>query len=237
MPNTPTQLQDLILLLRERTNMENSQFVTDAELTSYLNNSLAMLDTYLVNQFNDYKLTAILETISARQNTMSLPSNFLKLRGIDVWYDLTTPDGYCTLGEHDFSQRNRKAYPGGGLYYGPTYLTYRLQGQQVVIEPALTAPNYTYRLWYTPQYIPLVNTADTLQVYMDGQAWAEYAIVDSAVKVLAKQDLDPSVFLAQAAELKDYIIKMATPNRNSGEPKAVVDSFRAGLGGGFGWSW
>jgi hypothetical protein len=236
----PTKLSDLITLTRQRTNMEVSQFVTDLEITAYLNNSLAMLDTYLANQFNDYKITSTLATITSGTNTFALPADFLRMRGLDVWYDLSTIDGYQVIPEHDFRQRTRKFYLGhnnGSL--GPAHLTYRLQGQAVLILPGIIAPNYTYRLWYTPQYIPLVNTSDTLQSFMDGQNWTEYAVVDTAIKILEKQDLDPTTFMNQAAQLKEYIIKLAIQPRNSGEPKSVVDTDRGGMGrdSGFGWSW
>lgn len=205
--------------------MENNQFILDTEITSYLNSSLAILDTDLINKFNDYKITAYITTIAGNSNTITLPLDFVKFRGLDVWYNPGSQDGYRYIPSHDFSQRNRHAYPGA-TFFGPSNLTYRVQGQNVLVLPATFASQWTYRVWYTPQYIPLVLTTDVLQTYMDGQYWSEYAVVDTCIKIKAKQDEDPSAFMAQAAELKEYIIKLATPNRDSGEPRSVVDNSR-----------
>lgn len=239
----PTTLQSLITLLRQTTNMENSQFVTDSELTSYINDALALLDAVLISKFDDYKLTEILTTIVPNTNYVSLPLDFLKFRGLDIQYNTTNPDGYTTVHEHSFQKRNDYSYPGTWLTIGPMSITYRLQGQQVVLLPAILAGQYQYRLWYTPDYIPLVNPSDTLQTYMDSQNWYQYAIAEAATFVLAKQDLDATIFMEKSAMLKDHITKLSAPNRNSGAPKSVVDTRGpwggggGNQGGGYGWSW
>lgn len=243
MSNNPTTLQSLITLLREITNMENSQFVTDVELTSYLNNSLSLLDAYLISKFDDYKINSILTTIVPNTNYLTLPLDFVKFRGLDIFYNNTSPDGYITIHEHSFQKRNDYQYPGTFVTIGPNAISYRLQGQQIVLLPALLAGQYQYRLWYTPDFIPLVNPTDTLQTYMDSQNWYQYAVYDFAIQVLAKQDLDTGVFMSRAFELKNHIIKLSAPNRNAGEPKSVQDT-RGPFGGngpwnntGYGWSW
>ena len=238
MATTPTTLQSLITLLRQRTNMEVSQFVTDAELTSYLNNSLCLLDGILINKFNDYKLSTQMVSIVAGTDYIALPSDFLKLRGLDVAYNPGDQDGYLTVNEFSFRQRNKRPYPmTGPLVFGPYQIEYRLQGNNLKLIPAQAASQWTYRLWYTPDYIPLVNLTDTLQPYMDSQAWYEYAIADSAVKVLAKQDLPADIFIQQAAELRSHIEKVSAPNRNAGEPIAVVDTRGNNESSGYGWKW
>lgn len=224
-----TTLQTMLTLLRQRTNMENNQFVTDAELTSYLNNSLCLLDGLLISKFNDYKITSV--DLTTTTDTLALPAGFLKMRGLDV----IVGDQTYTVQPFSFKQRNNKSRQAN---IGQPYsIEYRLQGTGIKLTPADTAPNYTYTLWYTPDYIPLVNTTDSLPAYMDSQAWYEYAIVDSAIKVLAKQDLDPSVFIQQAAELKDHILKLSAPNRNAGDPISIVDSRGYDRSGGYGWNW
>jgi hypothetical protein len=82
----------------------------------------------------------------------------------------------------------------------------------------------------------MVNTTDTLQPYMDSQAWCEYAICKTSAKICQKQDLTDtaSLFLTQAAELKEHIQKLSAPGRNSGEPKSIGGGGRRGGGGGFG---
>jgi len=240
MSANPTTLQAMLTLLRQRTNMENNQFVTDAELISYLNNSLCLLDGILISKYNDYKLTLAMASVVPGTNYLALPDDFLKLKMLEVNYTQGQVDGYLTLSQYGARQKNRKPYPtGGSLTYGPYQMEYRLEGNKISLIPFQSAAQWTYRISYAPDYVPLVNTTDTLQSYMDSQAWYEYAICDSAVKILAKQDLDPSIFMAQAAELKNHIIALSAPNRNAGEPAHVVD-FDRGFGdhgGGWGWSW
>ena len=230
---TATTLASIILAVRQRANMENNQFVTDSELTTMINNSLSQLDMILVSKFSDYKLTDTILTADAN-GRIALPTDFLKLRGVAVQYSTTDPDGYYTLQSYPFRKRNRKPYGfSGPANYGPYAIDYRLQGTYIQIEPVGLAQNWSYRVWYTPDYTPLVNTTDTLQAYMDSQAWYQYAVVDVCAMVLAKQDLDPTTFLGQKAELKDMIVHLSAPNRDAGEPVAMTDT--RGFGGWGDW--
>ena len=234
---TPTTLQTIVTAIRQRTNMENNQFVTDSELYGYINNSLSMLDSILKTKFDDYCNSNTVLTANSN-GQVSLPLDFFKLRGVDVQVSASDPDGYVEMPRFPFQKRIRKPYlmnnPAG---CGPSSLSYRLEGQFIQIEPISLSTQWSYRVWYTPNYILLVNPTDTLQTYMDSQAWYEYAIVDCAIKVLTKQDLDASTFMAQKAELSDHIIKCAAPNRDIGEPAAVTDTRGAGGGFGYGWDW
>jgi hypothetical protein len=238
---TPTTLQTIINHIRQRTGMENNQFITDAELTSEINKSLCQLDMILVSKFNDYKLTAVILSVTPGTANIALPADFIKLRGVDIWYNAGNQDGYRTMFEYSFPHRNKKTYPiSGPIGFGPYQMEYRLEGSNVVLLPASVATqnNWQYRVWYTPDYIPLVNTTDTLQSYMDSQAWYEYAVVDCCIKVLAKQNLNPETFMVQKAEIKEMILKLSAPNRNAGQPASVADtrSFDT-FSGGYGYGW
>ena len=205
--------------------MENNQFVTDAEITTMVNESLSQLDGILIAQYSDYKLTSTILTASSTDGSITLPSDFLKLRGVDVQYNSSDPDGYIEIHEYSFQHRNRKPYlanaPSG---FGPYSVSYRLQGMKVMIAPVALATQWSYRIWYTPKFTSLSSGTDTLGAYMDVQYWHQYAIYDCCVKILAKQDLDPSTFMAQKEEAKQIIMQISAPNRNAGEPKSVVDS-------------
>jgi hypothetical protein len=240
-----TTLQSLLTLLRQQTNMESggaAGFVTDSELTTYLNNSLSQLDDILISKFSHYKLTNVLVSAQPSSNYIQLPADFVKLQGVDVYFAVNAPDGYWTMSEYSWEHRNNLTYPTaialatnsvGGSYMN---LQYSLQGNQIVLRPGSIANNYTYRLSYSPAYILLVNPSDTLQPYMDTQSWCQYAVYDSAVKVLTKQDLDATMFNMQSQMLRDHIIKLATPNRNAGEPKCISD-VRSFAAVPYGWGW
>lgn len=207
--------------------MRTSQYLSDAEFTSFLNASLAELDAILVSKFNDYKITPVIVSVVASTNYINLPSDFLKLRGMDVYYNPGNIDGYLPMSEYSWEHRNKKIYPiNGPSVLSPYHFEYRLQGQQIVIVPATAAANYSYRLWYVPDFIQLVSPTDTLQPYMDSQMWFDYAITDTAAKVETMQNNAETAQLLtnQAALSRQHIITLATPNRNMGEPKSVVDS-------------
>lgn len=236
----PTTLQSMITLLRQRTNTEISQFVTDSELTSYLNNSLSVLDGILITKYNDYKITDIMTNLVPSTDRLQLPDDFLKFRGLDILFNPNDLDGYQTVHDISFRKRNTKSYGilGNGLYSAHS-IKYRILGNTIKLVPAKIAAQYNYRLWYVPDFIPLVNSTDTLQPYMDSQAWYEFAIADAAVKVQEKQDLldSASFFQKQADALQEHITKVSAPNRNAGDPISIVDTRNDHEHGGYGWNW
>jgi hypothetical protein len=70
---------------RQRADMENSEFVTDAELTIYINGSIAELHDLLVASYgSDYFLSSTTFSTVAGTESYSLPADFYKLMGVDV---------------------------------------------------------------------------------------------------------------------------------------------------------
>lgn len=233
-----TALADIILAIRVRADIKNNQLVSDTDITTMVNQSLCQLDMILISKYSDYKLTSAILTASAVDGSIALPSDFLKLRGVDVQYNANDPDGYIEIHEYSFQHRNRKPYMAqGSSGFGPNSLAYRLQGAKIIVAPVAQATRWPFRIWYTPDYVPLSATTDPLQPYMDSQGWYEYAVVDCCIKILAKQDLDPATFMAQKAEISALIMSLSAPNRNASEPKAMVDSRDFGDVGGYGYNW
>lgn len=243
MATPQTTLQTIITRIRQRTNTEQSQFVTDAELTGWINDSLSQLDMLLTSKFDDYKLLNLTGSPDSSGRLQILnpaqSNSFYRLRGVDVIINANDPDGFLPMRRFSFRQRARKPYLLGlGTGFGPGLMEYRLQGNYIQLEPVAIANQYTYRIWYTPDYTPLVNPTDTLQPYMDSLAWFDYAVADCAIKVLAKQDLDPATFVMQKNEMRDLIMLYAAPARDDGEPPAMVDTrYWMSNGGGYGWGW
>lgn len=221
--------------------MRTSQYLTDVEFTNEINLSLSKLDAILISKFDSYKITAILTNVVPNTNNVAIPSDFVKFRGLDIQYNGNTPDGYIKVRPCAFQKRDERTFPGTSVTFGPTQITYTLLGKNIVILPAALAGNFTYRLWYTPDYIPLVSATDTLQSYMDSQGWYDYAVCDVASKVATMQGMtdEAQILMGQSAEMKEHIIKLATPNRDAGDPKAIVDSrdTYSGNFGGYGWNW
>jgi len=139
-------LSSLRTSVRQRADMENSQFVTDTELDSYINNSYKELYDIVVSRFEDYYSTQLLFTVSTG-NTQALPTDFYKLRGIDEL--LGGVDNYLPLTKWIFGERgtvNRITGLGLTGYLRPQY---RVMGGNIEFLPETIATG-DYRLWYIP---------------------------------------------------------------------------------------
>ena len=202
-----TTLQTLITRVRQRTMMENDQSVTDAEITDYLNSSLAFLDSIL-KQNDDYAITKTSFTITNVSTPyFAVPSDFFKLRLLRIQVP-GSPNLYITM--RHFSMREMDFYNNFTVFTpfdlsaNICYLSYRPMLPNIYIEPEW-APLGTYQLWYTPVYIPLVNTSDNLQAYMDTQAWNEYSVCDVCGKVNEKLMRDGQPFNQRAMIARQQI--------------------------------
>ena len=220
-----TTLQQLITLTRQRSNMENNNFISDTELTTYLNNSLAELDDVLVTDYEDYRLNTFQSVLPSDglTNIIPIPSNLYKLRGVDFKINESQNGTFwLTLFPFQLPERNRQRSGLTNILVPyRTGLSYRLADAGIIIMPQVQAGG-TYQIWFTPKFVSLVETTDTLTIQMDTQAWIEYAVVDCCIKIFNKQNLDPSGFMAEKAALQ-VRIKNAAKNRDSAGPKRVAN--------------
>ena len=126
---------------RQRADQVNSEFVTDAELNGYLNNSWSELYDILVSKYNDdYFLTSTLITVTSGTDTYSLPSDFYKARGVDL--NINTNQN-TPLQRYNFADRTRDS-----LVRYARDVKYRIQANNIVFAPSPS--NNTATLWYIP---------------------------------------------------------------------------------------
>lgn len=212
-----TTLSDFITRVRERADMEGSEFVTDTELTTYINASIQELYDILVSSFQDYYLNESgITTLNSGQSTISLPADFYKLRGVDRQVDNSN---WQTITPFSFTERNDRTNTATyvGYYSNDSGIRYRLQGSQIRLTPQDNCAG-NYRLWYIPKVTLLSSNSDSF----DGiNGWEEYVIVDCAIKCLQKEESDVSVLLSQKQALIQRIRGMAN-NRDSGAPEVIV---------------
>jgi hypothetical protein len=203
--------------------MVDSQFVTDSELNSYINSSIAELHDILVQTYNqEYSIKDVTFNTVASQSEYQLSSiitdnDFYKLRGIDAKLN---GDDYFTLKPFNFNERNRFQNFGVWDYLGITNVRYRIVGGRLIFSPIPDAV-IEIKVWYVPLAAKLEDDADTLD---DINQYAEYVIVDAAIKMLQKEESDVSVFLAQKAALKRRI-EEAAQNRDVGDSESVSDIY------------
>lgn len=206
--------------VRRRTDTQENQVVTDAEVTSYINLSQQELYGLLIQTYGaDYALSSGSLTYTGSSNTVALPSDFFKLRGVDV----LTGGQYVTIKPFNLEERNLLAnIPNsiGAPWFSA--LRYRLSGNNLWIEPL--PPACTVRLWYAPKLTALSAGTDALIGY---NGWEEYTIVDASIKVMQKQDLDVKVLFAQKGALIQRL-NSEMENRDAGSPATVSDVYATG---------
>lgn len=206
---------------RDRADMQSSQFVSDSELVNYINGSIAELHDLLIAAYdNDYFITEYTFDTVAGTATYALPAAFYKLRGID---SRVSGDQWFTLQPFNFNERNSQNELVAYLAYGNNF-RYRLVGSNIMFTPAPTGV-YNMKMWYIPVATKLSSDSDTLS---DLNQFAEYVIVDAAIKMMAKEEADVSVLAAQKAELRRRIEIMGQ-NRNADKADSITDIYAENL--------
>ncbi len=224
MSGTATLLQ-LRTTVRERCDMTNASgvytnsFVTDSELNQYINNSYFELYDLLVQKYGDdyYVASPYQFTTDGSSQLYALPADFYKLLGVDLSLS-NSPNSWITIRPFMFPNRNDYSVPNFASFYGVTNLRYRLQGANLWLNPIPTG-GQNMQIWYVPRMTELAADGDVC----DGvSGWTEYIIVDAAIKCLAKEESDTSVFMAQKQGLIQRI-EAAAENRDAGNPQTVCD--------------
>jgi len=193
-----------LLQLRNRAKQESdnvdSGFITDTEWDSYIVASYQELYGLITTAFgNDYftQTPAAGYTFTTTGTTQfyALPADFFKLLGCDV--QISAPDFWVTLKPFNMSERNRLG----------------------ITNTQIPAAGQTLRLLYIP--LPTVPTIDASTI--DGvNGWEEYIIIDAAIKALAKEESDVSVFMARKAAIIERL-NSEVEARDAGMPGTVSD--------------
>jgi hypothetical protein len=210
---------------KQRADMVNGSFISDAEWNSYINSSYFELYDLLVQKFGDDYFVSIDTSIttngsSERFSLASISPGVYKLLGVDLQLSGTVGASngqYIPLKPFNMSERamlGTVSSPYGRL----SEIRYRFSGSTLWLNP-LPAAGYPVRLWYVPQLTPL--TSDTSSA--DGvSGWLEYVVTDAAIKALQKEESDVSVLMAQKQALAQRI-ESAAENRDAGAPATVAD--------------
>jgi|TARA_R100000773_G_scaffold16488_1_gene14980 hypothetical protein len=272
-------LSELRQLTRQRADNENSQFVTDTELTRYLNNSWGELYNLIIENFNeDYFTTSHSFSLTSGTDSYSLPSDFYKSRGVDL---VVTNTESVPLRRYNWAERTRNSVTVRARDY-----RYRIQKGSIIFTP-LPSTNDSIKIFYIPDPRKLesvtpsgvtrgttttytvsshsfvaddvvnvsgfladdYNSQQTVQsvtnttivtdlnssalsdptligtvesVFDFYSGWDEYVIIDSAIKILIKEEADVTALLLQKNQMRERIIT-ESQNRDAGEPQTVTD--------------
>lgn len=208
-------LTQFIERCRERADMENSRFISDAELTRYINASIQELyDLLIATRGENYYISSSTFTTSSGTDSYALPTGMLKLMGVDLIRSAT--EAY-TLRSFKWQERNRNRTPY--QFNDTTNLRYQIRGSNLVFSPSPQA-NHSIKLWFIPTATELVNPSDAF----DGiNGWEEYVVIDCAIKMKSKEESPVDELLLAKQEMKNRILQ-ASAGRDSTEPPRVVDT-------------
>lgn len=167
-------LSDLRTASRQRADMVNSTFISDAELNSYINASYFELYDLLVQKYgNDYYMKEYSFQLQGNVSRYDLPEDFFKLLGVDLQIS-AGPDGYVSLRPFTLAERNRYSTANVQTWIGVTNLRYRISANKLWFTPS-PQTGQTIRIWYVPRLAELVDTV-TLTV-------AETPVVDDYISI------------------------------------------------------
>jgi hypothetical protein len=203
-------VSDLITEVRQRADMQNTLFVTDAEITTYLDKAYRKLYNQITAKYSAHFVSeANLVLDVGSTDTYGLPSDFYRLLG----FDIVTGGRAFTLRPWTLNERNRTNY---GYLSQP--VRYIVKGLKVQLKPSPAATD-VLKCFYVP--VPAALTGATQINVFDG--FDEYIVIDAAIVCLQKQESDVSVLMAQKQESLDQIINVYGNDPDDGFPKTVTD--------------
>lgn len=249
---TPTgemSLAQIRLAAQQRADRINSNFVTQTEWNSYINQSMYELYDLLITVYEDYFIAPAIQfpTQGINVNLYPLPNGsntftdaitqqpvtpppFYKLSGVDLGLN-STQNAFITLNRFNFIDRNRYFFPNtGSILYGIFNPEYRVMGSNLQFLPAPTAGQIV-QLWYIPRLPQLLQETDTTYIGISG--WIEYVIVKAAYYALTKEESNTQQLEAQLLALTKRIEETAA-NRDAGQADKISNT-RMNTGNGWGW--
>ena len=221
----------LVARVRQRADMESNDFVSDLEVQTYINAGLAELHDILIQTYGQdyYVSNATFNTVAGTDtypinSSTSGPniSNFYKLRGMDA---KVNGADYFTLRPFNFNERNVYQNWGSWSLLGLTNIRYRMVGDNIVFTPQ--PDNVTeVKVWFIPtaQQFDSATPATSTTTFADINGYAEYVVIDAAIKCLQKEESDVQVLMAQKTAMKRRIEEAAN-NRDAGSPLQISDIY------------
>ena len=225
---TLLQLRDEV---RQRADMVNSAFVTNAEVNRCINESWAHMYDQLLATGEDYYLKYVdipataggyFDFASYTSSTGGAATDVYQVRGVDARYS-----DQVVLNVPRFNWEERNVYSAAA----PLIPYYPIVAYRVIQNPTtgndsihLIPDNQStgaqnLRVWYYPNPKVLASDSDTL----DGRSgWEEWVIIDAAIKLLTKEESDTSSLERQAARVWARILN-AAQNRDAGQAKRITD--------------
>lgn len=205
-------LAELKARARVHADQEDSLFVSEAQLTGFLNKSLDALYDKVVGVWEDYFLTRTTATFTSTSYT--LPVDFYKLVGLRV------------QGSNGRWQKLKKLIPEEEDAYlnttnvDPELVRYRLESRRTLsLFPGFGTASVAARLSYIPLRPALVLDTDVEEW---DASWEEWAVLDAAIKCMGKAEQD-TTSLEKLRAAEEARIKDLAPSRDENDVARVAD--------------
>lgn len=225
---TLLQLRDEV---RQRADMVNSAFVTNAEINRCINESWAHMYDQLLATGEDYYLKYVdiaavsggyFDFASYTSSSNVAATDVYQVRGVDAVYSDSV---IVNVPRFNWEERNVYAAAAPLIPFCPI-VAYRVLQNPVTGNDCLhlipdnqSTGVQRIRVWYYPNPKVLVSDSDTL----DGRSgWEEWVVIDAAIKLLTKEESDTSALERQAARIWARVMTVAQ-NRDAGQSKRITD--------------
>ena len=199
---------DLRTRARRRADMENSTFVTDAEVQDYLNSSIAELHDFMVKSYEDYFVSEQTYNAPIATGGANLPDDFYKALGVDYNSGGIT----STLKAYSFTERNVYNTPYAVIDRLAEPM-YKVEGSKIKLVPT-NSQSGTITLYYVPLPAQFSTTVTEIETIIPG--YEEYVVVATAIRMLMKEESDVSVLERERQQLSSRIIRALSPRDVSG---------------------
>lgn len=202
---------------KQRADMVNSLYLSDAEWNSHINDGGSELhDLILLSDPNSIMTIATINVVSGTES-YALPAAFYKMlavyrveAGIRYALDRTDlhglGDGVSTLASVQL----------GGKPY-----RYALVGNSIYLSPKPSGGDIL-QIWYYPSNVRATADDDTFD-YPIVNGWEQFIVLTAVIKAKMKEESDVQAELAEKAELKKRIIEMAVSRDQFNPPRARDD--------------
>ena len=198
----------------------DNQALTDAQITEFINQSIADLKDQLANAFgSEYFETETTLTTTSGAATVALPADFLYLTGL-FW--INGSDKYRIIKATNVDAEEYITGAGWTSFYD---VRYRVQAANLRFYPTPLGV-HSVTLKYIPTSVRLAMGSDTFDGY---NGWEEWAILDAGIKCLMAEgnDEDAAMLREAKARIEKRIEVMAA--RDHQEPAKIQDT-RGGNG-------
>jgi hypothetical protein len=234
-----TQISYLVNELLSRTNQENNSNVSENDCVNWINDSLARLYDLMTVTYEDYNILTYQATLTGGApmfNQIPILSAVNKVRMVEFQYLSGggaggNADNFYPIEQFMMKQRNRYGNTPMNIFlpYTLAQINYRVIDKFILVEPVASCAG-TYKIWYQPKWVNLALN-DYLPDSVDTNAWYQYAINDSGIKVFTKVQLDPSSFMQERDKYQAEIMDSMKNRDVSGITRTINIRRRSRMGG------